>query len=285
MRIVGVVVVVAALAGEAHASWSFSWVCAGACAPDRLDIRGVETGYSDESSCEAAARRKALELNSDGSAGSTSDCTDGDPPSTDGAASRPVRAARLARAYFAIDAGQGYEAHYMDGRVERGSSQIGGELELMFGRDQIGIGLELGYRRDAGTAPSAGAAIEPMTLVDIGFGLASSPLAIVHTSAVEIRPDLGAYYVWAVRTGCGARCDEDPLNPQIDQPDQGNTFRLRAGLDFYFGAWKNQGVALDALVQLGQLGDLDAGGAEQTALELHPPQLLFRLSYVRRPRK
>jgi hypothetical protein len=284
VRIAVVVGAIVALCADANAgSWSFSWVCSGACAPTTLDIRGAETGFSDESSCESARTRKAYEVNSEGSAGTTSDCTDGDPASpSSGGASRAAKTARLARAYVSIDAGQGYEARFADGRIERGSSQLGGELEMMLGRDAIGLGVELGLRRDAGTAPMAGTAADPMMLLDLGFGLASSPFALVHTSKVEIRPDLGAFYVWAIRLGC-TRCETDFANPQPVEPNQGNTFRLRAGVDIYWGPWKNQGIALDALVQFGKLGDtVDAD--EPTSVELHPPKVLFRLSYVRRPR-
>lgn len=267
-------------------SWSFSWTCAGACAPGQLDVRGQEVGFPDEGSCERARNEKTLEINSTGSAGSTTDCVDSEPgqPGSRGAVGGAVRAARLARAYIAVDGGRGYEATFADGRVERGASQLGAQLELVFGRDEIGLAIEAGLRRDAGTSPVAGSAIDPMFLADLGFGLASSPFALYTGPRVEIRPDLGAFYIWAIRVGCD-RCTVDVTNPEPVEPGSGNTFRLRAGLDFLWGANKDHGITLDTLVQFGTLGDLAMDADEPTSLELRPPRILFRLSYVRRPRR
>lgn len=287
MRILCVAVALIALTDVAYAgSWSFSWTCAGACAPDRLDVRGTEVGFPDESSCERARNEKTLEINSTGSAGSTTDCTDNEPgqPGSRGAVGSAARAARLARAYFAVDGGRGYSATYAGGREEQGASQFGGQLELMFGRDEIGLGVELGLRRDAGTPPTDGGSPDPMTFIDLGFGLGSSPFALYAGPRFEARLDLAAYYVWAIRLGC-TRCDVDIVNPMPVEPNQGNTFRLRGGLDFYWGAEKHQGIAVDVSYQLGTLGDLATDADEPTSLELRPPTLLFRVSYVRRPRR
>ncbi|HEY4179222.1 MAG TPA: hypothetical protein VGM90_20405 [Kofleriaceae bacterium] len=281
--IVGAVVVLLAYARTAEAGWSYSWECSGACAPDRLTISGSDGPYSDESSCESASRQRLDQLNGPGSAGYTSSCVDGDPGPARSGGAGAVRAARLARAYFALDGGRGYTATYADGRVEHGSSQVGGEAEAMFGREAFGLGVELGVRKDAGTAPMAGDSADPMWMVDIGFGLGSSPFAIVQQTRFEVRPDLGAYYIWAIRTGCN-RCSVDPADiTGRAEPSSGNTFRLRAGLDFYFGAGRSQGIAVDASYQLGKLGDLNAAG-EPTSVELAPPKVLLRLSYLRRPR-
>jgi hypothetical protein len=69
------------------------------------------------------------------------------------------------------------------------------------------------------------------------------------------------------------------------EPNQGNTWRLRAGIDIYWGDNHDRGIALDTLVQFGKLGDIAVDSDEPTSLELHPPKILFRLSYVRRPQK
>jgi hypothetical protein len=286
MRVVAAVSLVVALTDVAYAgSWSFDWTCAGACAPDTLDARGTEVGFPDEASCERARNEKRLEINSDGSAGSTTACVDSDPgqPGSRGTIGSAARAARLARVYVAVDGGRGYEATYDDGRVERGASQFGAQLEGIFGRDELGVGIELGLRRDAGTSPMAGTPADPMMLLDLGFGLASSPFALYKSSRLEVRPDLGAFYVWAIRLGCD-RCGVDLTNPVAVEPGSGNTFRFRAGIDVYWGATKNQGIALDVIYQLGTLGDIAMGADEPTSVELRPPPWLFRLSYVRRPR-
>ncbi|MFN0247301.1 MAG: hypothetical protein ACKV2T_10475 [Kofleriaceae bacterium] len=287
MHVIVSVVLLVALLEDAHAgSWSFSWTCAGACAPGQLDARGVEDGFPDEDSCERARNEKRLEMNGQaGSAGSTTDCVDSDPsqPGSRGGVGGVVRAARLARAYFGVDGGRGYRATYDDGRDERGASQVGGQLELVFGRDVFGLAIEAGLRRDAGTSPMAGLAADPMTLLDLGFGLASSPFALYSGPRIEVRPDLGAFYVWAIRLGCD-RCTVDVVNPVPVEPSSGNTFRVRGGLDIYVGAKKQHGIALDVIYQLGTLGDVEAGADEPTSMELRPPRFLFRLSYVRRPR-
>jgi hypothetical protein len=54
---------------------------------------------------------------------------------------------------------------------------------------------------------------------------------------------------------------------------------LRAGVDFYWGAQRSQGIALDALIQLVSLGD--ANDPLSSAV-IKPPRLLFRLTYVSR---
>ena len=267
------------------ASWSFDWTCAGACAPGQLDTRGHEDGFPDEGSCERARSEKLAAINSPGSAGSTTDCVDSDPgqPGSRGAIGSAARAARLARLFLAVDGGRGYEATYDDGRVERGTTQLGGQVEAIFGRDALGLGIEVGLRRDAGTAPMAGFPADPMVLLDLGFGLASSPIALYRGPSLELRPDVGAFYVWANRLGCD-RCTVNVTNPVAVEPEQGNTFRLRGGLAAYGGAHKEHGVALDAMVQLGTLGDLATDSDEPTSAELRPPRFLLRLSYVYRPR-
>jgi len=286
VRFAVVAIAVIALTQIAHAgSWSFSWTCAGSCAPGQLDVRGNEIGFPDERSCESARSQKVQDINSPGSAGSTTECVDSDPgtPGSRGSIGSAARAARLVRAFFSVDGGRGYEATYEGGRTARGAHQLGTQIELMFGRDEIGLGIELGMRRDAGTPPVAGASADPMLLVDLGFGLGSSPFALYTGPRVEVRPDFGAFYVWANRIGCN-RCTVNLLDPQPVEPNQGNTFRLRGGLVLYWGASKENGVALDALVQFGTLGDIEMGADEPTSVELRPPRLLFRLSYVRRPR-
>lgn len=284
MRIAIACIVVASTAVAHAESWGYDWKCVGPCAPGQLEVSGHEAGYASEGSCERARNEKTLEVNSNGSAGSTTNCVDSDPatPGSRSGVGRAVRAARLSRAYFALDGGRGYEATYAGGRVEQGASQFGAQVEVMFGRDEFGLGIEAGLRRDAGTPPVTGVAASPMWFGDLGFGLASSPFAFVKRPSFEVRPDLGAFYIWAIRTACD-RCDVNILDPQPVEPNQGNTFRLRAGLDFYWGAQRDHGIALDALVQFGTLGDIAMGADEPTSVELRPPRLLFRLSYVLRP--
>ncbi len=284
MKLLAVTGVLVALTEVAQAgSWTFSWTCSGACAPEQLDVRGTEVGFPDKGSCVRARNEKLLEINATGSAGSTTECVDSEPgqPGSRGAIGRAARAARFSRMYVALDGGRGYKASYDDDRVERGASQLGVQVEAIFGRDELGVGVEVGLRRDAGTSPMAGLPVDPMFLLDIGVGLASSPFAILR-GPIELRPDIGAYYVSANRLGCD-RCSVNVTTPIAVEPRSGHTFRLRAGIDAYWGATKSNGIALDVLYQLGTLGDIATSADEPTSVELSPPRWLLRLSYVRRP--
>ncbi|MBS1121224.1 MAG: hypothetical protein H6Q90_3452 [Deltaproteobacteria bacterium] len=259
-------------------SWYFEWRCAGACAPDRLDVRGREGPFDSERGCDSARSNKLQWALGPGSAGSATSCFDTDAGGTPGTSGGFARAARLARVFLGITTGAGYQATYDNGRVVRSTRQLGGELELAFGADRLGLAVVLGVDRDTGTSPDAAMPAGPMWLVELGVGLVSSPFAVIRRGSLEVRPELGAYIFDLERVGC-TRCDADVIAGTPGEVSGGFGGRLRAGVDLYFGRKHVQGVAIEALFQFVKLGDFTDATAP-TSVELVPPRLLVRLSWI-----
>lgn len=185
------------------------------------------------------------------------------------------RPARVSRVFLGLTGSQGMSASYANGRSERGESQVGSQLEVAFGRAEVGLALVFGVARDAGTAPDPATTVAPMWLVDLGVGIVVSPFAIKRGRR-EVRPELGIYGNNLIRTNCD-RCDTDAgLGQQkAAEPDQGFMWRLRAGLDFYL--WNTQGISLDVLVSFGKMGD---AVDPLSSVELRPPRVMFRLAWM-----
>jgi hypothetical protein len=267
-------------------SWTFSWHCnsgiESGCAAHQLGASGTEGPFDSESACESARTQMAFRINSPGNAGSTNACVDsssGGGTSSGTTSSGPVRAAHLTRLFLGVTGGPGYSADYASGTAETGSQQVGGQFELVFGRDVFGLALFFDLARDSGTSPDMATPVEPMWLFDYGLGLASSPFAIVKRARLEIRPDIGIYGMLQHRLGCGERCDSDgPLGTgQPAEPAEGFLWRTRVGVDVFWGARHNRGISLDALFQFGHLGD--SSDPDSLAV-LTPPRVLLRLAWI-----
>jgi hypothetical protein len=276
--VVVVVLMMASSAAQAEA-WYFEWRCAGACAPQRLDVSGQDGPFSSESSCDRARSDKLAWALAPGSAGSATSCSDagatGGAPSSSGA---PVRPARLDRIFLGLTTGSGFTASYANGSTATSGRQLGGELEAAFGFGRFGLSVLLGAVRDTGTAPDPMTPVEPMWLAELGVGLVSSPFAVIRTGSLELRPELGAYIVDLERVGC-TRCDGDPIAGDPGEARGGFGTRLRAGLDMYFGPQHSHGVAIDALFQFAQIGTFDDETAP-TSVELRAPRVMLRLSWI-----
>jgi len=184
------------------------------------------------------------------------------------------RPARVSRVYLGLTAAQGFSASYANGTSQQGSTQFGSQIEFVFGRPVLGLGLFFDVARDAGTSPDSNPP-DPMWLLDFGVGLVVSPFSIKRGRR-SVRPELGIYGMDLFRLGCD-RCDTElPLGQQQPaEPKEAFMWRLRAGVDLYL--WNTQGIALDVLFQFGKLGD---ASDPLSSAELRPPRLLFRLSWI-----
>lgn len=273
-----IVVVLAALASTAAAdSWYFRWECAGACAPDRLDVRGVDGPYASEGDCDRAQRQRRMEINGPGSAGSATSCyTASSADAASGGGGAAVRPARLARAYVTAHAGGPWTVAYDNGTVADAGPTTGLTLEAVLGHQALGIFVGLGFMRAPGTAPTPTDALDPLLFYDLQLGFSSSPFAFFRRPGLEARPDLGVTLIDAGRLGC-ERCDFDVDDP-LGEPEAANGLgvRLHGGLDLFFGRRRRNGLAVEAVYQrLRMTGD--AVSAELTA-----PTWMFRVSWIRR---
>jgi len=262
--------------------WTFSWHCnsgiESGCAAHQLGASGTEGPFDSASACESARTQMALRINSPGNAGSTDSCVEAGSGSDGGGSRGLVRAAHLTRLFLGVTAGPGYAADYASGAAKKASQQAGGQLELMFGRDVFGLSLFVDLAKDDGTSPDAATPVEPMWLFDFGLGLASSPFAIVKRARLEIRPEIGIYGIELHRLGCGERCNADG-GLGVDKPAEptsGYLWRTRVGIDVLWGARRDHGISLDALVQFGHLGDDSAN----SLAVLTPPRVLLRLAWI-----
>lgn len=265
-------------------SWTFSWHCnsgiESGCAAHQLGASGTEGPFDSESACESARTQMAFRINSPGNVGSTDACVDASSPSGGGASgSSVVRAAHLTRLFLGVTGGPGYSADYASGTAKTGSQQVGGQIELMFGRDVVGLSLFADVARDSGTSPDSSTPLEPMWLFDYGLGLASSPFAVVKRTGLEIRPEIGIYGMLLHRLSCGVRCDSDGElgTGQPAEPNDGFLWRTRVGIDLFWGPRRDHGISLDGLFQFGHLGD----SADPSSLAvLTPPRVLLRLAWI-----
>jgi len=275
-----VVAVLMATSSVSHAdAWYFEWRCAGACAPQRLDISGQEGPFSSESSCDRARSDKLAWVLGPGSAGSATSCSDASATGgMTGSSGAPVRPARLDRVFIGMTTSSGFAATYDNGSRATGGRQLGGELEAAFGFGRFGLSVLVGAVRDTGTVPDPMTTAEPMWLAELGVGLVSSPFAVIHQGSVELRPELGAYIVDLERVGC-SRCDGDAIAGTPGEARGGFGTRLRAGLDVYLGPTHSHGLAIDALFQFAQIGTFGDDTAP-TSVELRAPRLMLRLSWI-----
>jgi hypothetical protein len=260
-------------------AWYFQWRCAGACAPHQLETSGVEGPFGSESSCDQARRQKQDWVLGPGNLGAADGCVEagaGGPPVV--GASGPVSQAHLATVRLGGTAGAGYDAAYASGVHARGHGHAGAELDFGFGRETFGLAVLLGLERDSGTASDVLAA-EPLWMVELGVGLVTSPFALIERPTLELRPRLGLYGINVIRAACGTRCEYDI--PAGKPGEATNAFggRLVVGLEAYLGAGRRQGVALDAIVNLYKVGDF-TDPTVPTSVELTPPQVMVRLSWI-----
>jgi hypothetical protein len=281
---VAVLGIVAATARRASAeSWYFDWHCQSTSQGDcgSTGASGTEGPFASDGDCESAQTQVALRINGPGNAGSTSGCRQGDGGTSSSARARPpARAARLDRWMIGVVAGRGYDAHYANGTTSRSAAQIGGQLEAVFGRPQFGLSVFGGAERDDGTSPDPATPASAMWLVDFGIGLVASPFAIVRTPTFELRPELGIYGIDLERTGCDRCTTDGPLGTTMPaESSSGLGWRLRVGLDAYWGDRRERGLALDGLIQFVALGD--AADPLSSAV-LTPPKVMLRLSYLSR---
>jgi hypothetical protein len=184
------------------------------------------------------------------------------------------------RVYLSGFAGDGWTAIYFNDRVRSTAASAGVAATTVIGVDNFGLELGVGLSYDRGTTPDP--MMEPrdaLWMVDLGFGIAASPYALVEQPRFELRLDAGVRGGLLLRQGCAAeRCD------QYGEPTVGVLPIARAGLVAWFGDGRGHGVGLDVVFMRGKLGDLHT--SSPTDAELHPPAWLVRLSWLpyRRPR-
>ncbi|HEX7704300.1 MAG TPA: hypothetical protein VF403_26340, partial [Kofleriaceae bacterium] len=90
--------------------------------------------------------------------------------------------------------------------------------------------------------------------------------------------EIGLYAVGLGRVGCDRCTTDGPLGTQMPA-EAANALggRVRAGLAIFWGEQHAHGIALDAMIQLVQLGD--ASDPLSSAV-LTPPRVMLRLSWI-----
>jgi hypothetical protein len=272
-----VLVVIAAPRAARAGAWYYTWSCSGECAPGQLAINGYEGPFASEDECNSvrnADSRKDTFV-AEGNLGGLDFCRESeDPPAVGGSSSVDARPVVLARWILALEAGPPYQVEDAQG-YEPSTGGTGG-LELgmhIGGHPGFGIETSLGLQYSEVTAPHYGATAKPMMFAPYLIGFTSTP-AIVRGRAAEVRLDLGVDGGILFRLGC-SDCDADML------PELGFIAALRAGIDTYFGAEKNGGIGIDAVFLFGGEGDVH-DPTSPSAVAIHPPTFLIRLSFIAR---
>lgn len=278
--LVGLVVLLSAAAAAHADEWYFRWECAGACAPDRLTVSGVDGPYAGEGDCGQAQRRRRTEINGPGSAGSASSCYTSDRSGAGGGGGlAPVRPARVARMYVSALYGAPWHVEYADGRALDTGATSGGTLTLAVGHQVFGFLFGLGATRAAASA----AVGDPIWFYDLQVGLHSSPMAFLVRPGLELRPDLAVAGIDVGRLGCDQPCDHDITNIAYKpEPEHAFGVRASAGLDLWLGRRRKTGVAVEGVVQALRMGGntaLDDPDAEFGA-RLTAPVWTVRVSWI-----
>ena len=139
------------------------------------------------------------------------------------------------------------------------------------GQPLLGVELLLGMNITSVTAPHFGNDAEVMFFVPFMAGLTSSP-RLLRGNKVELRLDLGADIGFMYRAACST-CDDDNLSKVA------LIYQLHAGIDTYTGKKKEAGFGLDAVVMLGNQGDVH-DQSSPSAVEVQPSTFLIRLAFL-----
>ena len=279
-RWVVVVVVLSAATRVARAGvWYYTWNCSGQCAPNQLAITGREGPFASQDECDsvrsADSRRETFVA--EGNLGGLDFCRDSDDGSgtSSGGSSHPP--APLQRFSLGALGGEGWHVVDPSASYPAGGRTAGLDMNLVLGwRPLFGVEMSIGFQHTSVTAPIYGAAPKSMNMIPWYIGFSSSP-PLFRGNVFEARLDLGADVGALFRNGCEA-CDVDGLS------SGGFIAALRAGLDLYFGHSKPAGLGFDAIFTFGQMGNLHASFTP-SALEIAPPQVLFRVSVIFRNTK
>jgi hypothetical protein len=270
-----------AIGGARADEWYFSWVCAGACAPDRLDVRGTDGPFGSSDDCERARTDRRVAINRDGSAGSADECyARGGGGAGGGAAGTIVRAAVFARLHRAAVYGGPWSIEYANGTTTIVGPTTGAELAFVFGRQGLGLDATVGLVRAPGARELETDPFDPIWAVWLSLGVASSPFAIVRRPGLEVRPDFAIEVGSLQRVSC-ERCEFSIARKQ--EADSAFMWRLRAGVDVWLRGRRNTGVAIEAIYQDGEMGEGDLSDPTSgLSAKLTPPTWMLRLSFIRR---
>ena len=178
------------------------------------------------------------------------------------------------RAYVSAYAGDGWTTRYTYDRYRSTWASTGAAVGTVLGVDNFGLDLSLGAVYDPGTTPNSDVMPrDPLWLVDIGFGLASSPV-MYRTPSVELRLDLRIRGGLILRQGCDdIRCGHEGGEPTV-----GLIPLFSAGMLGWFGEDACYGWGIDVVFARGQIGDVHK--ARPTEAELLPPTWLVRVSWL-----
>jgi hypothetical protein len=173
--------------------------------------------------------------------------------------------------------GDGWNARYSGG--SRASRALSGGLgvDLVAGVDNFGIAIGAGVLYDKGTSPEPGVQpVDKLWMIDLGAGLEAAPYAPIRRPHFELRLHLGGRAAMLVRRGC----DDGRCGPKLE-PDLGFALEFTTGVIMWWGARRENGMAIDAVFMRGKMGDLMPRATDAlTNAELRPPLFMMRATWM-----